>query len=313
MIRVERYKADHACLWNAFVATAKNGLFLFDRGYMDYHADRFCDHSLLFWRDEKLVALMPASERDRALVSHGGLTFGGLLTDRRMRAGAMLDLFQALRAYLGAANLGKLHYKAVPHIYHQVPAEEDLYALVRNGAQLVRRDVSSTIDLRDRPAYAKGRKWSVGRALRRGFEVAEGRGFRDFMALEEAHLLSKFGVQPTHTGDEMELLAARFPNNIRLFTATQGDGILAGVVIYENRMVAHAQYIGSNEVGRELGALDAILDHLLNHHYPRSHPYFDFGISTEQGGAYLNAGLIENKESYGARATVHDFYDVDPL
>jgi hypothetical protein len=28
-------------------------------------------------------------------------------------------------------------------------------------------------------------------------------------------------------------------------------------------------------------------------------------------GRKLNAGLIQNKESYGARATVYDFYEVN--
>ena len=38
--------------------------------------------------------------------------------------------------------------------------------------------------------------------------------------------------------------------------------------------------------------------------------YFDFGISTVENGRTLNANLIHNKESYGARATVYDFYEL---
>lgn len=310
-IRVERYAPDHAGSWNAFVASSKNGLFLFDRGYMDYHADRFADHSLIIRNDDAIVGLLPASARDGVLTSHGGLTFGGVICDRRMRTGAMIEVFAAIRRHMSDAGLARLLYKAVPHIYHQVPSEEDLYALFRNDARMVRRDVSSTIDLRDRVAFAKGRKWSTAKALKNGLEIAETRDFAGFMLLEAAHLQEKFGVTPTHTGAEMELLAGRFPENIRLFTAHRGPELLGGVVIYQSRCVAHAQYIASTAAGRELGALDAILDHVLRL-YAASHPYFDFGISTEQAGRYLNAGLVENKESYGGRATVHDFYDVDP-
>lgn len=312
MIRVERYAPERAAIWNAFVAEAKNGLFLFDRGYMDYHADRFHDHSLLFWSGDKLAGVLPANERDRTLVSHGGLTFGGVTVTRRIRAPQMLDIFAALRAYLREAGFEKLTYKAVPHIYHQIPAEEDLYALCLNGAQLVRRDLSSTIYLRDRPAYAKGRKWSTAKALANALEISEGGDLREFMALEETHLLEKYGVKPTHSGDEMELLAGRFPGNIKLFTAARNGALLGGVVVYESSMVAHAQYIAANAEGRELGSLDAIMHHLLTNVYATSHAYFDFGISTEDGGRRLNAGLLENKESYGARATVHDFYELAP-
>ena len=37
--------------------------------------------------------------------------------------------------------------------------------------------------------------------------------------------------------------------------------------------------------------------------------YFSFGISTEQAGQYLNEGLIAQKEGFGARTVVHDFYE----
>jgi hypothetical protein len=44
---VRRCTAADQAAWDDFVRTSKNGLFLFERGYMDYHAERFSDHSLL--------------------------------------------------------------------------------------------------------------------------------------------------------------------------------------------------------------------------------------------------------------------------
>ena len=38
---------------------------------------------------------------------------------------------------------------------------------------------------------------------------------------------------------------------------------------------------------------------------------FDFGISTEQGGRYLNEGLIFQKEGFGARTVVYDTYELN--
>src|SRR5438270_781606 len=100
MIRVVRYQPQQAALWDDFVGRSRNGVFLFQRGYMDYHADRFHDFSLLFLEEDKLVAVMPASVRDGVLSSHGGLTFGGVVSDERMRTPVMLGLFDALRAFL---------------------------------------------------------------------------------------------------------------------------------------------------------------------------------------------------------------------
>ena len=79
IINIERYTAEKAAEWDEFVAKSKNGTFLFDRNYMDYHADRFADFSLMFYNDKhKLCALLPANIDDGTLYSHQGLTYGGL-------------------------------------------------------------------------------------------------------------------------------------------------------------------------------------------------------------------------------------------
>ena len=132
--------------WNLFVAASKNGTFLFDRHFMDYHSDRFCDHSLLVYRDQRLYALLPANQKDDTLVSHGGLTYGGLVTDSRCSAKGVLDAFTAINEYLRQQGFRHVVYKAVPWIYHQLPAEEDLYALTSVcHARLTIRDISSAI------------------------------------------------------------------------------------------------------------------------------------------------------------------------
>jgi hypothetical protein len=309
--RLERYTLEQARIWNEFVARSKNATFLFDRNYMDYHADRFTDHSLLIWDGNKLLGLLPATQREAKLVSHGGLTFGGILTDQRMRTTTMVEIFGQLRQYLHSQGLEGLIYKAIPHIYHRMPAEEDLYALFVHNAQLIRRDVSSTIRLGDRADITKGRKCGIKTAQKEGIEVNPSNDFRSFMAIEEENLRKKYNVRPTHSTEELQLLASRFPKNIRLFLATRRGELLGGAVIYQSERVAHAQYLATTEEGRDLGCLDAIIEALLTKYVPEV-PYFDFGISTEQQGRYLNEGLIDNKESFGARATVYDFYELAP-
>ena len=69
--------------WNSFVARARNATFLFDRRYMDYHADRFTDHSIVFRRKGHLAALLPLNIDGDTVWSHQGLTYGGLLIDNK--------------------------------------------------------------------------------------------------------------------------------------------------------------------------------------------------------------------------------------
>lgn len=310
MVTVERYSDEHREEWDRFVTKARNGVFLFHRDYMEYHQHRFTDHSLLFRANGKLVGLLPASVHEDQLTSHGGLTFGGVISDRRMSVALMLELFAAKTDYLRAAGIRRLVYKPVPPIYHTAPAEEDLYALFRRGARLYRRDVSATIRMDERLPLAKGRKSSLNVAGRHDLVVERSTDFHRFMRLEAEVLARKYDTAPVHSGDEMALLAGRFPDNIKLFTVSLEGELLAGVIVYESSQVAHAQYIAASDDGKQMCALDLLFDHLLGGCYAEK-TYFDFGISTEEGGVVLNEGLAAYKESYGARATVYDFYELD--
>ena len=311
-VKVVNYTVEHKKTWNDFVDAAKNGVFLFNRDYMDYHADRFPDASLLFLDEEgRLVGLLPATPgEDGVLSSHAGLTFGGVICGDSMKAGLMLEVFEAMLAHMRSNGFSRLIYKVVPHIYHRTPAEEDLYALFRNGANVFRRDLSATIEMRARLPFSKGRKWSIKQAMKHGVEVARSTDFDGFMAIEEQVLNDRHGTRPVHTAAELRMLAGRFPEQIKLFAATQAGEMVAGVVVYESAQVAHAQYIGATEPGKAVGAADLILNHLINEYYTHK-KFFDFGISTEDNGRYLNSGLIDNKQGFGGRAIVYDFYELD--
>ena len=128
------------------MCNAKNSHFFFQRDYMDYHQDRFEDYSLMIYNSkDELTALLPASRHDDRVVSHGGLTFGGFLTDMKMKTETMLEIFEAVKNFLRQDNVSTLIYKCMPYIYYQYPSEEDKYALFVNDAELIRRDVSSTV------------------------------------------------------------------------------------------------------------------------------------------------------------------------
>jgi len=306
MFSVRRYDPSHASAWDAFARRSKNGLFLFQRGYMDYHADRFTDHSLCFFRDDALFALLPASEKEGELISHGGLTFGGVLSDDRMKAPYMLEIFTLFTDYLRVNRFASLIYKSVPHIYHTIPAQEDSYALFRHDATLLKCEVTSAIGRSHPLPYSDRRTRGIKKARKQGMQFVRSQDYTAYFVLVASLLAEKHQARPTHTHEEMELLAGRFPDNIHLWIAKGQEGrLLAGVIMYLNPEVAHAQYIAANDEGRESGALDALFDHLITTVYP-DHAWFDFGISTEQGGRQLNTGLITQKEEFGGRSVAHE-------
>ena len=296
-------------LWDDFVRSSRNGTFLHERGYLSYHADRFPDASLIILSDGNPIALVPATVVGGAWVSHAGLTYGGLLVGRDFHAWHAVPALEAVVRHAREIGCARLRLKPVPHIYHRMPAEEDLYALFRLGAQLVRRDLAATLQRGSAYPRSKGRKWSVSKALKNGLEVRQSAELDKFMAIQEALLLARHGARPVHTSRELELLASRFPENIKLFAAYRGGDMVGGVVIYATDTVVHTQYIGATAEGKELGAVDAVVDFLLAQEMG-ARSWFDFGTSALQEGDGLDESLAGYKESWGARAIAYDHYEL---
>lgn len=312
-LRIEKYNSALKTNWDSFIDTAKNSHFFFKRDYMEYHADRFEDFSLLFWNENDLVAILAANIKDHTLYSHQGLSFGGFIVDNKMRTQTMVEIFDLLKNFLQEQKISKLIYKAMPRIYHQYPCEEDLYALTKNGAKIYRRDCSSTILLDAPIAYQERRKRSIKKAIKANIKANLSDNYAGYWQVLESVLMQKYSRKPVHSLEEIQKLVTLFNANMKLFTAEAENGeILAGTLIYENPTVLHAQYLGSSDQGKELGALDLVIDCVLQH-YGSSKKYFDFGISTEDEGKFLNIGLVDHKEGFGARATVNDFYELPLL
>jgi hypothetical protein len=310
-MRVERYQEAGKNSWDDFVRRSKNGTFLFLRDYVEYHRDRFEDYSLVVLdEDDSAAALLPANIRDSSVASHGGLTYGGFVTDEQMKLPKMLEVFEATLRFLQENSIHRLVYKSVPHIYHRAPADEDLYALFLCNASLVRRGALTVVQSDHRIPVQERRKRGARKAVKNSIAVRQSVDFDAYWEILTERLRQAYDARPVHDVNEMRSLHQRFPENIKLFAAYQEQRMLAGVIIYETERVAHAQYIAGNEESRDLGALDLIFEELLTKHYGGK-PFFDFGTSDEKEGRLVNRGLIDQKEGYGARLVAHDHYEVD--
>jgi len=308
---ITKYNKEHKNIWNEFVKNSKNSHFFFHRDYMEYHSDRFQDFSLLVFDDsDKLIAILPANKKENTLHSHQGLTFGGFLVNNKMKTQIMLDIFESLKAFLKDKNIDKVIYKCIPYIYHTNPSEEDKYALFRNNAKLIRRDVTTTIYLDNKIKYQEQRKRSIKKAIKNELVFEESKDFCGYMKMLNDVLALQHNAKTVHSYEEIEKLCFLFPHNIKLFVAKKSNTMLAGTLVFENNNIIHTQYLANSCEGKKLGALDFVIDKLITERY-KDKKYFDFGISNEDSGNYLNEGLIAQKEGFGARAVTHDFYELE--
>jgi len=301
--------------WDAFCAAAHQATFLHTRRFLSYHGSRFQDRSLIIEEEERWVGIFPAAlhpSDNLCVMSHPGITYGGLLHTGGLRGERMILALSAIQRHYAALGHVKLIYKAVPSFYHQAPAQDDLYALFRLSALRTRCDLSSTIDLQRRLPVSERRRRSLKKALKAGIEIRE--GCESLPALWQVvtnNLARKHGSSPVHTLAEMSLLIERFPDCIRCVCGVLNDTVVAGVLLFSTPFVSHAQYIASSEVGYETSALDAVFEHCMATAIKEGKRWFDFGISTENAGMLLNDSLYHFKSEFGGGGFVHEFYELD--
>lgn len=307
MVEIMRYEASMAKRWDEFASQSRNATFLHQRGYMDYHSDRFADCSLVALHNGRVCALLPANVEGDTLWSHRGLTYGGwLLPYKHFDTTVMVEVMDATCQWMAANGLKRLVYKPVPHIYHRYPCEEDLYALFRHQAALVETNISTTIDLTCPLPLDRGNKSGANAARKAGIQVGPSDDWQGYWHLLTSLLDERYDTRPVHTLDEMCLLHDRFPCNICLHTATLDGELLAGVVMYLSAPVAHCQYIGASTRGKDSKALTLLFEHLIDHYKRLGFRYFDFGISNEDHGRYLNSGLVRQKSRLGGRGIAYN-------
>ncbi len=312
MIELIKYNPSHKNDWDCFINKSKNGTFLFLRDYMDYHSDRFCDYSFIFKKKNKIIGILPGNISDNTYYSHQGLTYGGLIMSEKISIKDVLEIFESLNIELEKEKIDTVIYKPIPFIYHQLPSQEDIYALHLLEAKKISCNISSTILLKNKITFTESRKSGIRKAISNQIKVSSSNEIDVFWEILEETLALQHKTRPVHTAEEMKHLIKKLPENIKLYVASINNEIIAGTIVFEIRNTIHIQYISANIKAKELGALDTIFDYLINDKYS-NFDFFDFGHSCENNGFILNDNLIFQKEGFGARGVVYETYKYNLL
>lgn len=313
-LSVRRLEEADSDLWDTFVERSWNGTFLHTRRFLTYHHERFDDASLLLEQDGRLVGVFPAAidpEDEQAVLSHPGITFGGLVHDGQLKGSKMLNALLQIASWYQQHGFALLRYKSVPSIYHRSLAQADLYALFRLGAYRYRSDLAAVIDYRARRPSNTSRRHGVKKAQREQVCIKSDNVYLEaFWSLLSDHLNSRFKVKPTHSLSEISALLKLFPERLECVTALVHGCVVAGALLFHHPEVVHVQYMAANIRGREVAALDLLLQHCIDVGQAQGKHYFSFGISSEQAGRKLNHSLHWFKTGFGTGEVVHEFYQL---
>jgi hypothetical protein len=313
---VRSYGPEDASGWDDLVARACNGTFLHTRRFISYHGDRFRDRSLVLEnRRGRLVGVFPAAEAPadpEMIISHPGLSYGGVVHDGSVRGASMIGALDAIASHYRSLGYQRLKYKVVPYIYHAPSAEDDLYALFRLGARLYRCDLSVAVDVTGRRRVTYRRRRSRRLAESSGVHVQESWDeIAGFWRILENNLASRHGASPVHSLAEIQILHERFPDAILLIIAKIGADLAGGALLFLSSRVSRMQYTATTEQGRAACATDPVVEYSIDIARKRGCCYFDFGTCTLDEGRSLHQNLHHFKVSFGGGGVVYDRYELD--
>lgn len=313
MITIVPFENQHKKLWDEVILNAANGHFMFFRDYMDYHSDRFEDSSFMVFKDKTCIAVLPGCKQDTVWSSHGGLTFGGLiLLPKHNRITIICEIYDIFFQDLRNKGFTSAFIKPVPWIYHTSLCQGELYALSRYPQNKQYVEVTTTVDLTEQQSVSVLRKIIPPKALKANLIVEKSGNYEAFWEVLSSRLDSKYECRPAHNVTEIKMLASRFPENIHLYTVIDSNNnCLGGSVIFSTPTLWNTKYIAANKNGLELGALELVLLELIKLAKQQGKHYFDFGVSTENNGKYLNKGLVFFKEGFGGRSIIHQKIEIN--
>lgn len=307
-VRIERYSPENKRRWDEFAARSRERCFIFQRDYIDYHGERFSDHSLLAFKGQRIIALLPLEVDGERAFSHRGLTFGGWLTPTgRFDVFDMDRVFEKLIEYLRTNGVKEFIYKRVPTIYSVCGADEDAFVLEKLGGERIKSDITMAIDLTSPQTMRYDTRQNIKRATASDVVIEREDCYEEFWRILSERLEEKYNAHPVHTLQEIKLLKAAFPKNIHLYTARERGELAGGVVVYESTETIKAQYIATTRRGRDNGAVAAMIERIIGD-YRLTHKYFDLGTSNGNGILGLNEGLIRHKYGLGGRPVMTEVY-----
>ena len=306
--------------WDAFVRESVNGTLFHTRNFLSYHPEgRFTDASFAVFKKDELFALFPAVRGNwdgkDTLQSHRGASYGGYVYQEGLSISNAYQLTEQLIRHAKNEGMQRIVITLPPIIYNHRLSNYIDFALIQNGFQYRKREVSSIVYLEDDidlnvQKFKQTNRTAFRRAMKLGVEVHRSEDYEAFYRILKKNLKIRHGVQPTHTLEELILLKEMFPDDIRLFGAFAGDEMVAGVVMFDcNRDVSLAFYISHNEERQQYRGVNILFYHIIKDCIERGFRYLDFGIFTVH--MEPNFGLGRFKEGFGSSGILRDTLYLD--
>ncbi len=285
--------------------------FQHSKSFIEYHADKYEDFSILISAAQEPVAYLLAA-RDtnnyETVISHPGAAFSGLVTSPQVKGEDYINLLRSVKSYFESKGFNTLIYKDTPQIYCEDSKGDFVYAAFRNDVAQHIVQLSSVIDLKKSRSFSSRRRRVLKKYASR-LKISNNWSNLDlYWQVLTNNLHEKYEAQPVHTLQEIQLLKGLFEDSIELFTVTSFENaeLLAGILVFKSSRVWKTQYISSTPAGREIGSVDFLISQIIEIARENNVDYVDLGTNNEKSGLVLNGNLYQYKSEFGAEGVAYE-------
>jgi len=300
LVKIVKYTSEYKDQWNAVIKQSMNGCFLHERDFMEYHSDRFEDHSLLFFEDEVLTACFPAHVSNNVLYSHRGLTYAGLIAIAKTESYS--EYLQTLISYCNKENFYSLEIKLPPK-FHDPTFDVHFKELKNSGLEKTSESVDLFVDLTKEwlPSSKKTAGYRNGKF--EGLELIKNDDLEIFWKdLLVPQLSQRHDAKPVHTLEEIQLLKSRFPDQILQYTVAMEGNKVAGITLFDFSSVLKIQYAAANATGFDNNAMDFLYLEIIKEARDSKKQFVDLG-TVNNTDTSINEGLLRFKKQLGGQVT----------
>jgi len=299
--------------WEDFVAQANNGTIFHSLKFLSYHPpDRFTDHHIIIKDRSNIIAVFPAVEDNKTIISHKGASYGGFVFKDELGIHTIYLMVEHAVQYFKAKGYKKIMLTQPPLIYYANPNQYLDFALMKNGFEYLKREVTAVIPLsaaEPLTTFHGDARRSTKKAIREGVRVMISDDYARFYGILKHNLGMRHNVTPTHSLSELEKLQKIFPDKIFFFGAYVKDKMLGGIVVFVvNPRVILAFYISHDDKYQNYRPVNLLFYEVIKWGRSQGFKYLDLGTFTLD--MTPNWGLGRFKENFSARGFLRDTYQL---
>lgn len=321
-LSVEKFSRKDDENWDNFILkNSINGTLLHTRKFLNYHEDKFYDHSLVIRKNTSIVAVVPAceiiDENKKIFYSHRGSTFGGIVINNVYNNISHIDsVIRILEQYLNDQGFDKVILKNTAEIFCNANTSLLDYFCFKYGYSNY-NELSLYIDFKKYdPIIENNFSSSKRRDLKYSFKnnlqfkiLKDDSEVSDFYKLLVLSL-TNHNTKPVHSLEELlDFKNNRLSNIVEFYGVYYNEKMIAGSMVFNfNNTVFHTQYLASDPVYSKYYPMNFLNYKLIREANINNFRFFSFGISTENQGKILNTSLAQFKEGFGTMGSINRTY-----